>query len=202
MPPLLVPLMAGLPVIPAVITDVDERHRLEIALIENVQRADLNPIELAHAFRALGASGATQEEIGKQVSLDRSTVANHLRLLELTREFQSDVEAGRLSIGHAKTLLSIGNPEKRRQLRDRIVRDGLSVRASEGLARANSASKPRQATRRAAADPNRQKLVDSLRRRLQTRVRINGDDARGRIEVEYFGAEDLGRIVNLLLGGA
>jgi len=76
------------------------------------------------------------------------------------------------------------------------------VRASEGLARANSASKPRQTERRAAADPDRQKLVDNLRRRLQTRVRINGDDARGRIEIEYFGAEDLGRIADLLLRGA
>jgi ParB family chromosome partitioning protein len=194
--------LAGLPTIPAVITDVDERDRLELALIENVQRADLNPIELAHAFRALGTAGATQEEIGQQVGLDRSTVANHLRLLELPREFQSDVEAGRLSIGHAKSLLSIGNPEKRRHLRDRIVRDGLSVRASEGLARVNSASKPRQTERRAAADPDRQKLVDNLRRRLQTRIRINGNDARGRIEIEYFGAEDLGRIADLLLRGA
>ena len=194
--------LAGLPSIPAVITDVDERDRLELALIENVQRADLNPIELAYAFRALGAAGASQEEVGQQVGLDRSTVSNHLRLLDLPREFQADVEAGRLSIGHAKALLSIGNPEKRRHLRDRIVRDGLSVRASEGLARSDSASKPRQAERRTAADPNRQKLVDNLRRRLQTRVRINGDDARGRIEIEYFGADDLGRIADLLLGGA
>ena len=194
--------LAGLPTIPVVITDVDERDRLELALVENVQRADLNPIELAHAFRALGAAGATQEEIGQQVGLERSTVANHLRLLELPREFQSDVEAGRLSIGHAKSLLSIGNPEKRRHLRDRIVRDGLSVRASEALARTHSASKPRQTERRAAADPDRQKLVDNLRRRLQTSVRINGDDARGRIEIEYFGAEDLGRIADLLLRGA
>ncbi len=193
--------LAGLPTIPAVISDVDERDRLELALIENVQRADLNPIELAHAFRALGAAGASQEEIGQQVSLDRSTIANHLRLLELPREFQADVEAGRLSIGHAKALLSIGNPEKRRHLRDRIVRDSLSVRASEGLARADSASKPRQKARRPAADPDRQKLVDNLRRHLQTRVRINGDDARGRIEIEYFGAEDLGRIADLLLRG-
>jgi ParB family chromosome partitioning protein len=194
--------LAGLSTIPVVITDVHERDRLELALIENVQRADLNPIELAYAFRALGAAGATQEEIGQQVSLDRSTVANHLRLLELPREFQSDVEAGRLSIGHAKALLSIGNPEKRRHLRDRIIRDNLSVRVSEELARTGPASKPRQTERRPAADPDRQKLVDNLRRHLQTRVRVNGDDARGRIEIEYFGAEDLGRIVNLLLGGA
>lgn len=194
--------LAELSSIPAVVTDVADRDRLELALIENVQRADLNPIELAHAFKALCASGATQEEVGERVSLDRSTVANHLRILELPREFQADVEAGRLSIGHAKALLSMGNPERRRHLRDRIVREGLSVRSSEALAREVSKSKQPRAASRPAADPNRQMLVDNLRRRLQTSVRINGEDARGRIEIEYFGAEDLGRIANLLLGDA
>ena len=194
--------LAGLSSIPAVVTDVDDSDRLELALIENVQRADLNPIELAHAFKALCGSGATQEEVGERVSLDRSTVANHLRILELPREFQADVEAGRLSIGHAKALLSVENPERRRHLRDRVVREGLSVRASEGLAREVSKPKRPRALRRPAADPNRQMLVDNLRRRLQTSVRINGDDARGRIEIEYFGAEDLGRIANLLMGDA
>jgi ParB family chromosome partitioning protein len=194
--------LAELPSIPAVVTDVDDRDRLELALIENVQRADLNPIELAHAFKTLCASGATQEEVGERVSLDRSTVANHLRMLELPREFQADVEAGRLSIGHAKALLSIGNPERRRHLRDRIVREGLSVRSSEGLAREGSKPKRPRAVSRPAADPNRQMLVDNLRRRLQTSIRINGDDARGRIEIEYFGAEDLVRIADLLLGDA
>ena len=194
--------LAELPSIPAVVSDVADRDRLELALIENVQRADLNPIELAHAFKALCASGATQEEVGERVSLDRSTVANHLRLLELPREFQADVEAGHLSIGHAKALLSIGNPERRRHLRDRIVREGLSVRSSEGLAREVSKPKRPRAVSRPAADPDRQMLVDNLRRRLQTSIRINGDDARGRIEIDYFGAEDLGRIANLLLGDA
>jgi len=192
--------LAGLSSIPVVVTDVDDSERLELALIENVQRADLNPIELAHAFKALCASGATQEEVGERVSLDRSTVANHLRMLELPREFQADVEAGRLSIGHAKALLSVGNPERRRHLRDRVIREGLSVRASEGLAREVSKPKRPRAPRRPPADPNRQMLIDNLRRHLQTSVRINGDDARGRIEIEYFGAEDLGRIANLLLG--
>ena len=194
--------LAKLSSIPAVVSDVDDRDRLELALIENVQRADLNPIELAHAFKALCASGATQEEVGERVSLDRSTVANHLRLLELPREFQADVEAGHLSIGHAKALLSIGNPERRRHLRERIVREGLSVRSSESLAREVSKPKRPRAPSRPAADPNRQMLVDNLRRRLQTSIRINGDDARGRIEIDYFGAEDLGRIANLLLGDA
>ncbi len=194
--------LAELPSIPAVVTDVDDRDRLELALIENVQRADLNPIELAHAFKALCDSGATQEEVGARVSLDRSTVANHLRMLELPREFQADVEAGRLTMGHAKALLSVANPERRRHLRDRIVREGLSVRASEGIARDTAKPRAARAARRPAADPNRQMLVDNLRRRLQTSVRINGDDARGRIEIEYFGAEDLGRIAGLLLGDA
>jgi len=194
--------LAALSSIPAVVTDVADRDRLELALIENVQRADLNPMELAHAFKALCDSGATQEEVGERVSLDRSTVANHLRILELPREFQADVEAGHLSIGHAKALLSTSNLERRRHLRDRIVRDGLSVRASEALAREGSKPRRPRATRRPAADPNRQMLVDSLRRRLQTSVRINGTDARGRIEIDYFGVEDLGRIANLLVGNA
>jgi len=194
--------LAQLQAIPAVIMDIAERDRLELALIENVQRADLNPIELAHAFQALGAAGATQEEIGHRVSLDRSTVSNHLRLLDLPRELQGDVQTGTLSIGHAKALLGVNNPEKRRQLRDRIVREGLSVRASEGLARSIAAPKPRSVGRRRQSDPDRQRLIDNLRRRLQTRVRIAGDATRGRIEIEYFGTEDLGRLVGLLLGDA
>ena len=196
--------LAGLETIPAVISDVDDAERLEIALIENVQRADLNPIELAHAFRALGSTGATQEEIGKRVSLDRSTISNHLRLLDLPREYQTDVEAGRLTIGHAKALLGVNNPERRSRLRDRIVAESLSVRATEALARANAsavpAPKPRSNDPRPATDPNLQRLVDALRQRMQTRVRINGDAKRGRLEIEYFGTDDLNRITSLLLG--
>jgi ParB family chromosome partitioning protein len=190
---------AGLPTIPAVIADVDERDRLEVALVENVQRRDLNPIELAHAFLALSEGGTTQEDIGRRVGLDRSTVANHLRLLELPAELQSDVEAGRLGVGHAKALLQTSNPERRRHLRDRIVAEGLSVRASEALARPAAA---RRARRRSATDPNLQRVVDLLRQRLQTRVRIQGDAGRGRIEIEYFGDEDLRRLSRLLLGDA
>jgi ParB family chromosome partitioning protein len=192
---------AGLAAIPAVVADADDGERLELALIENVQRRDLNPIELAHAFRALVESGKTQDEIGRRVSLDRSTVANHLRLLELPRELQEDVEEQRLSAGHAKALLQVANPERRRHLRDRIVREQLSVRAAEQLARPAGARAPRRASgARAAHDPNLQRVIDALRQRLQTRVRIQGDASRGRVEIEYFGAEDLQRIADLLLG--
>jgi ParB family chromosome partitioning protein len=193
---------AGLDTIPAVVADIDAQDRIEVALVENVQRRDLNPIELGFAFRALADTGATQDEIGRRVGLDRSTIANHLRLLELPGSYQEDVEAERLSTGHAKALLQMTNPERRHQLRNRIIRDGLSVRAAEELARSSTPAAPRRRQARAALDPNLQRAADALRERLQTRVRIKGDDTRGRIEIEYFGAEDLERISDLLLGDA
>jgi ParB family chromosome partitioning protein len=194
---------AGLTAIPAVVADVDDRDRLELALIENVQRRDLNPIELAHAFRALVDSGRTQDEIGRRVSLDRSTIANHLRLLELPRELQEDVEEQRLTAGHAKALLQVGNPERRRHLRDRIVREQLSVRDAEQIARPAGPRAPKRgAGARASQDPNLQRVIDALRQRLQTRVTLQGDASRGRIEIEYFGVEDLQRLSGILLGDA
>jgi ParB family chromosome partitioning protein len=193
---------AGLDRVPAVVADVAPRERLELALVENVQRNDLNPIELALAFRALTEAGATQDQVGERVGLDRSTVANHLRLLELPRELQEDVEEGRLSTGHAKALLQVSNPERRRALRDRIVAEQLSVRASEDAARAASSVGSRRRRPRAspALDPDAQQLLDSLRDRLQTSVRIVGQAGRGRLEIDYFGAEDLQRVASLILG--
>ena len=192
---------AGCQTIPAVVKDIDSEDRLEIALVENVQRHDLNPMELAHAFHALGEQELTQAEIGQRVGLDRSTVANHLRLLELPKQLQEDVESRRLSTGHAKALLQVTNPERRRLLRDRILREGLSVRAVEQLGRViagpASGRKPRPTPQ---ADPDLQRVIDQLRQRFQTRVRIHADERRGRIEIEYFGAEDLERITGMLLG--
>jgi len=196
---------AGLTTIPAVVADVAPQDRLELALIENVQRHDLNPIELALAFRALSDAGLTQDEIGARVGFDRSSVANHLRLLELARELQSDVESGRLSMGHAKALLQLPNPERRRHLRDLICQQELSVRAAEESARRLAGPEARRRPARAAsaggADPNMARLTDALRDRLKTRVRISGTAERGRVEIEYFGAAELDRIVNEILGG-
>ena len=194
---------AGLEHVPAVVADVAPRSRLELALVENVQRNDLNPIELALAFRALTESGATQDQVGERVGLDRSTVANHLRLLELPRELQEDVEEGRLAAGHAKALLQVSNPERRRFLRDRIVAEQLSVRAAEEAARAASSTGPRRRRPRAspALGPDAQQLLDSLRDRLQTSVRIVGQPGRGRLEIDYFGPEDLHRVTSVILGG-
>jgi ParB family chromosome partitioning protein len=195
---------AGLETIPAVIADVEPRDRLELAIIENVQRQDLNPIELAHAYRALAENGATQEEIGERVSKKRSSIANHMRLLELSRDLQQDIEEGRLTMGHAKALLQIGNPERRRHLGDRLIAEQLSVREAELLGREIAGPVKRSAPRKprktsGPLDPGLEPIVEELQRHLQTRVRITGGSSRGRIEIEYFEKEDLDRLVGLLL---
>jgi len=192
---------AGRTTIPAVIADIAPRDRLEIALVENVQRHDLNPIELALAFRALADSGATQESIGERVGFERSTIANHLRLLELPREMQADVEGGAMTIGHAKAILGVASPERRRSLRDRIVRDALSVRQAEELARdLGATTRTPQRGRISTLDPDLANLVDMLRQRLQTQVRLRGSASRGRIEIDYVGADELNRLIDLVLG--
>ena len=194
---------AGRETVPAVVSDVDDRDCLELAIVENVQRQDLNPIELAQAYRALSENGATQEEIGTRVGLERSSVANHLRLLELSSEIQTDVEAGRLSMGHAKALLQERDPERRQQLRDQIVEGKLSVRDAEQVARGKTGpSAPRKSNKaRSTVDPTLQQLVEILQKQLQTRIRLRGNTERGRIEIEYFGKEDLNRISRILLEG-
>jgi ParB family chromosome partitioning protein len=196
---------AGRATIPATIQNLASQALLEVALVENVQRRDLNPIELALAFRALADAGRTQEEIGQQVGLERSTIANHLRLLELPKEAQEDVEMARLSVGHAKALLQIANPERRRWLRDRILAEQLSVRAAEELARDLGGARPERApAARPAAravDPNLRALTDQLESHLQTRVRVHAEGRRGRIEIEFASAEELSRLSALILDG-
>ena len=195
--------LAGRETVPAVVADVADRELLEVALVENVQRADLNPIGLGLAFKTMADAGATQEEIGRRVGLDRSSVANHVRLLELPREIQQDVEEGRVTFGHARALLAVQNPERRRHLRRRVVEEGISVRETERLARtvAGSPGGRRGKKAPAPADLEQQRILDLLRDRLKTRVRIVGGPGRGRIEIEYFGPEDLGRIASAILDG-
>jgi len=192
--------------IPAVVADVTPGDRLELAIVENVQRCDLNPIELAHAYRTLADAGHTQDEIGERVGLDRSSVAHHIRLLELPRGIQADVEEGRLSMGHAKALLQVSNPERRRHFRNRIVEGRLSVRESERLARdgAGPSRRRKEIVEAAASGPDGDfgALADALEKQLLTRVRIQGDSQKGRIEIHYAGTEDLKRIGRAILEGA
>ena len=193
---------AGLDSIPAVVADLAPHARLEVAIVENVQRHDLNPLELAYGYRALADAGATQEEIGRKVSQDRSSIANHLRLLELSRDLQEDLEEGRLRMGHAKALLQISDTTRRGRLRDRIVKEGLSVRAAEKFARAgekpegtNSEEAPAE-----GLDPNLAQALEVLQNRFQSRVRFQGGGQKGRIEIDYFDPEDFQRVVALLMG--
>jgi ParB family chromosome partitioning protein len=195
--------VAGLEEIPAVVLDATDRAILEMALVENVQRADLNPVELAEAFRALvQEERMTQEEVGRRVGLDRSTVSNHLRMLDLSTSIQQDLIAERLTMGHAKAILQA--PETHRViLRDQIVRGSLSVRAAEDLSRRIASN---AASRRPSKGPSRDihivDLEDRLRRVLQTRVRIVGRPERGRIELQYHGASELDRLSHMLLEGS
>jgi ParB family chromosome partitioning protein len=194
--------LAGLEEVPAVILEASDRSVVEMALVENVQRADLNPIELAEAFRVLvDQEGMTQEEVGRRVGLDRSSVANHLRLLELSPEIQGDLIDQRLTMGHAKAILQAPT-EQRRMLRDQIVRQGLTVRAAEELGQRAASSAPARPPR---PGPTRElpivRLEEQLRRDLQTKVRVVGRRDRGRIELYYFGEPELERLSDLLLGG-
>jgi ParB family chromosome partitioning protein len=206
---------AGLEEVPAVILEATDRGVVEMALVENVQRADLNAIELAEAFRVLvDQEGMTQEEVGRRVALDRSSVANHLRLLDLPTSIQQDVIEQRLTMGHAKAILQ-APPEQRQQVRDQVLRRGLPVRETEELSRraasgaSNASSKGRSghdaAGRRARPGPSRDvhvvDLENNLRRELQTKVRIVGRRDKGRVELHYFGEGELDRLAELLMGG-
>jgi len=192
--------LAGLDEVPAVVLDATDRQVVEMALVENVQRADLNPMELAEAFRVLiDDEGMTQDEAGRRVGLDRSSVANHLRLLELPREIQQDLIDQRLTMGHAKAILQVP-VEQRSLVRDQIIRSSLSVRAAEELGRRAASSAPRQPRPGPVRDVHVADLEERLRKALQTKVRIVGRRSRGRIELQYFGEGELERLSDRLLG--
>jgi len=198
--------LAGRRRVPALVVEIDPADRLELAIVENVQREDLNPIELAHAYQALADTGHSQEEIGRKVAKDRSSVANHLRLLDLSLAIQTDVEGGKLSMGHAKALLQVRDLEAREALRGRILRQGLSVRAAEKLGRelekggASSRRTAPEAQSSAALDADTRAFVDRIERHLQTRVSLHANsDGSGKLEIRYFNLEDLERLGGLLV---
>lgn len=194
--------LAGLDEVPAVVLDATDRGVLEMALVENVQREDLNPMELARAFQVLvEQEGMTQEDAGRRVGLDRSSVANHLRLLELPEGIQQDLIDQRLTMGHAKAILQAPR-EQRAIVRDQVVRGKLTVRSAEELSRRIASGNASKMTRQG---PSRDALIvdleDRLRTELKTKVRIVGRRGRGRIELHYFGDAELGRLAERLFGG-
>ena len=189
---------AGLDKIPAWIRDVSPAEALEIGLIENIQRQDLNPIEEALAYQELTQRfNFTQEELSKRIGKNRSTIANFLRLLKLPDIIQQDLIDGRLSPGHARVLVSIDSPSTQKQIRDLVIRRSLSVRQTEALAKRAPAPKKPKAIKD-EIDTYLESLVKDLQNSLGTKVGIKRKGKKGRIIIEFYSDEELGRLVERL----
>jgi ParB family chromosome partitioning protein len=192
---------AGLKEVPVVIQDVSEDWALEMALIENIQREDLNPIEEAEAYRHLMESfDLSQEEVAKRVGRERSTVTNMLRLLKLPGKIRSDVIVGQLTMGHARALLGLDEDEDILEARDQVVGRKLSVRECEALVKKikSFGSLPKSKSEPASVDPELKRLEVELKRALGTQVRIAQKGKGGRIEVSYYSPAELERLLALL----
>lgn|SRR5579871_13650 len=197
--------LAGLAEVPVVVQDVADPRMLELALIENIQREDLNPIELAHAYERLGSElGLSQEEIGRRTGKDRTSITNIIRLLRLPKEVQLMLAEHRLAMGHAKAILGINSSDEQIELAEKAAAQGLSVRQVETLVNERNSERPKHGSgprREAPQDPNVRAAIDELERALGTRVRIvELTDQRGRIEIEYYSQADLDRLFQHFVG--
>jgi len=189
---------AGLDKIPAWIRDVSPSEALELALTENIQRQDLNPIEEAFAYQELvHRFDLTQEALSKRIGKNRSTIANFLRLLKLPAVIQQDLIDGRLTTGHARVLVSIDSPAAQRVMRDLIVKKSLSVRQTEALMKKAGAPKKSKGLKD-EIDTYLESLAKDLQDSLGTKVAINRKGKRGKIIIEFYSDEDLGRLVDRL----
>ena len=198
--------LAGLTRVPVLVKDIADQNLLEIALIENIQREDLNPIEEAQAYKRLIENvGLTQEALATRIGRDRSYITNYLRLLKLPPDLQQLVIEGRLSTGHARTILGLSHPDLQRRLARQVLEDQLSVRATEILVQKASADRaPRPPRVVQNVDPNIRAAETKLRRALGTQVRIvqMGSEGRGRVEISFYNSQDLDRIYELLITAA
>lgn len=196
---------AGLKTVPAVLKDVSEYKTLELALIENIQRADLNPIEEASAYSALMDDfQLTQEEVAQRVGKDRSSIANYVRLLKLPDAVKERIQRGEISMGHARALSSLTRGQDQIELADRIVSQQLNVRQVEDLTRNwKSKEKPKKhTTKPTAADPNVKAAESRLQEHFGTRVAIQQhENGKGKIEIQFESMDDLIRIYDLIVGG-
>ena len=193
---------AGLKKVPALVRTAGESEALELALIENLQREDLNPIEAARAYRRLiDTSSITQEEVAARVGKERSSVANHLRLLKLPAEIQADLSRGALTMGHARAILSVHGKEKQLLAAKTIMSRGLSVREAEQLTRKLAGPAPRKKAKTAMKDIFINELEGVLRRSLGTRVTIRPGGKGGTIAISYYSTDELDRLAERLKEG-
>lgn len=191
--------IAGLKVIPAIVKEAAPVEALELALIENIQREDLNPLETAEAFqRLINDFSLTHDDLSKKVGKDRATVSNYLRILKLPADIKKLIAEGSISLGHAKALLQIENKRIQLDVAKKILQSGLSVREVEKLSRkiaSLDASKQRY-----TKDPQIASLEEKLIQSLGTKVRLNHkSNKRGKIEIEYYSLEELDRLLDILI---
>ncbi|MFW7378303.1 MAG: ParB/RepB/Spo0J family partition protein [Oligoflexus sp.] len=192
---------AGLKQVPALIKDVTPLEMLRIAIIENVQRSNLNVIEEAEAYAALIQDfGLTQDECAKKVGKDRATISNLLRVLNLPKEIQEDLSENRMSMGHGRALLSLTDRQLMLKARDMVIQRCLNVRQTEQLVKKIKSSGLESMSEPKENSSDLDYLADSLRSHLRTKVKFSGTGARGRIEISYFSAAELERLLQLIGG--
>jgi len=194
--------LVGLNKIPVVVTNVVPERVFEMALVENIQREDLNPIEEALAYRELQEKyQLTQEDIAQRVGKERSSVANSLRLLTLPEEIRGDIIEGRLSMGHARALLALEKDEAKLKIKKQIIKEGLSVRDVEGVIRGIKAGfKEGRRSQPLYLDPQTKFIEQEMTKILGTKVKIQSRGGKGRVVIDYYNPEDLDRIFNAVIG--
>ncbi len=187
---------AGLKEVPCIVRELTDRENMLFAIIENMQREDLNPIEEAEGLHSMAETyNLTQEEISKSVGKSRPYITNSLRLLNLEPEVLEMVRSGELTAGHGRTLLACTDPAKQIKLAKRTVKEGLSVRVLEALVSGKPLrKKPRPRTK----DPNIAAIEEELKRSLGTKVRLVNNGKKGRIEIEYYSLDELDRLLEIL----
>lgn len=192
---------AGLSEVPVVIREISDDEVFKLALIENLQRSDLSPLEEAHGYRQLiKEKGLTQEELAKILSKSRSAITNTLRLLDLPEEVQGLVEEGKLTAGHARAILAVPSEEGRIQLAQKVVEERLSVRQTESLASLFSVSKTDEPVRRAPVPQSFKRAARQIRLALDTNVKVKNVRGKNKIEIEFSSEDQLAHIVDLLAG--
>lgn len=191
--------LAGLEELPVIIKEVNDEEMLALALIENLQRSDLNPVEEAKGYRQLiDASGMTQEALSKAVSKSRSAITNSLRLLDLPEVVQQMIFEGKLTAGHARAILAVPYEDARIRLAEKVVAEGLSVRATENLAPLFSAGETPK-TSRPATPQSFKKAARVLRQVFNTNVRVKSSHGKNKIEIEFKDEEELSRILGEMI---
>ena len=198
--------IAGLSTVPCIVRNFDDRQNAIVAIIENMQREDLNPIEEAKGLKAMTEKyGFTQEQDSVTLGRSRTYIANSIRLLKLPDEIQQFVSEGQMSAAHGRTIINIPDKAKQKEVADKIIRNDLSVRATEKLAdKIKDELKPERKRRKKASDdelgrtPEMEAVEAELRTLIGTKVNIRGDEKKGRIEIEYYSLEELNRLIELL----